>query len=130
MKLTQESAFEEVYSAVIARPSEIMSLAFDAASNYLATANQEGVVQLYTVEENMRLRNIFSVALGRDDIPRAVAFGQMGGNTRTLLVFGLHHGTMYVKFTFFIMVKSDGTSWTLRSSDGRVDNTIATGTMM
>ena len=90
----QETAFEEVDSVCIARPSEILSLAFDAASNYLAATNRDGIVQLYALEATMKIRNIFSISIGGKDIPKAVAFGHMGGNSRNLLVFGLNHGTM------------------------------------
>jgi WD40 repeat protein len=113
LKYWQDGTFEEVYSAQVAHPSEITSLAFDAASNHLAVTNREGIVQLYDVEATMKLRNVFSVMLPQD-IPRAVAFGQMDLGNRNLLIFGLHHGNIH----------------TLSASDGAITNTLAMNTMM
>lgn len=89
----QDAAFEEAYCAIIARPSEITSIAFDAASNHLAAANRKGVIQLYTVGPFMGLVNLWSISLG-DEIPKVVAFGPTGTRGRDLLAFGLHHGNM------------------------------------
>lgn len=81
----------------MAHPSEVMGLAFDATTGYLAAANREGIVQLYAIDGLMSMRNIFSITLGGQDIPKAIAFGQTAGNnslSKDLLVFGLHHGTV------------------------------------
>jgi len=61
---------------MIALLSEIMSLAFNTASNQLAAANHKGVIQLYAVGSLMKLTNIWSILLG-DEIPKVVTFGQM-----------------------------------------------------
>ena len=90
----QETAFKEVDSVCIAHPSEILSLTFDAASNYLAVTNRDGIVQLYALAAMMKIRNIFSISISSKDILKAIAFGHMGSNSRNLLVFGLNHGTM------------------------------------
>ena len=97
----------------VTRPSEITSLAFDAASNHLAVANRNGIVQLYTIDTMMKLRNVFSVVLPQD-IPRAVAFGQTDMGKRSLVVFGLHHGNIH----------------SLSMSDGTITNAVAMNTMM
>jgi len=89
----QDTTFEEVYCAIIAHPSEITSIAFDAAFNHLAAANRKGIIQLYAVGPFMGLTNIWSILLG-DEIPKVVAFGPMGARNRDLLAFGLHHGNM------------------------------------
>jgi hypothetical protein len=76
----------------MARPSEVTGLAFDATSNYLAACNRDGIVQLYALDSMMALRVIFSLTVDQD-IPKAIAFGQMG-DSRDVLVFGLHNGKM------------------------------------
>ena len=85
--------FEEVFCAQIARPSEITSLTFDAASNLLAVYNREGAVQVFVIESNMKLRNTLSVAIA-NEIPKVIAFGQMGRDKWDILIFGLHSGAM------------------------------------
>jgi hypothetical protein len=77
----------------MARPSEITGLAFDPTSNYLAACNRDGIVQLYALDSMMALRVLFSVTVDQE-IPKAIAFGQMGGNSRDVVVFGLHNGKM------------------------------------
>lgn len=77
----------------MARPSEVTGLAFDAASNNLAACNRGGVVQLYSLDSRMGLRVIFSLTINQE-IPKAVAFGHIGGDRRDVLVFGLHNGKM------------------------------------
>ena len=85
--------FEEVFCAQIARPSEVTSLTFDAASNLLAVCNRNGAVQVFVIESNMTLRNTLSIALA-NEILEVIAFGQMGRDKRDILVFGLHSGAM------------------------------------
>jgi hypothetical protein len=41
----------------------------------------------------MALRVLFSTAIDQE-IPKAIAFGQVGGNNRDVVVFGLHNGKM------------------------------------
>jgi indole-3-glycerol phosphate synthase len=77
----------------MARPSEITGLAFDSTSNYLAACNREGIVQLYALDSMMGLRVLFSVTVDQE-IPKAIAFGQVGENNRDVMVFGLHNGKM------------------------------------
>lgn len=79
----------------MARPSEVTGLAFDATSNYLAACNREGIIQLYALDSMMALRVLFSVTVDQE-IPKAIAFGQMGGDGRDVVVFGLHNGKMLV----------------------------------
>jgi hypothetical protein len=88
-------SFEEVFCAQIARPSEITSLTFDAASNLLAACNRDGVVQVFVIESNLTLRNTLSIALA-NEIPKVISFGQMGRDKRDILIFGLHSGVMWV----------------------------------
>jgi hypothetical protein len=77
----------------MARPSEITGLAFDTTSNYLAACNRDGIVQLYALDSMMALRVLFSLTVDQE-IPKAIAFGQMGGDNRDVMVFGLHNGKM------------------------------------
>lgn len=77
----------------MARPYEVTGLTFDTASNYLAACNCDGIVQLYALDSMMALRVIFSLTVDQD-IPKAIAFGQMGGDSHDIMVFGLHNGKM------------------------------------
>lgn len=87
----QETAFEEVFCAEMAYPSEVTSLAFESAAEHLAACNRDGVVQLYSVDTLLGLRNIFSLHVEKD-IPKAIAFR----GDRNILMFGLHSGKTYV----------------------------------
>jgi hypothetical protein len=91
----KEIMFEETYCAQVASPSEMTGLAYDAATNYLATCNRSAVVQLFAIDTMVILRNMFSVTIG-DYVPRAIAFGPLSGENRNILVFGLHNGEMCV----------------------------------
>ena len=91
--MLQTIGFEEVKCVQVARPSEITGLAFDTVSSYLAACNREGVVQLYGLDTNMSLRVVFSLTINQE-IPKAVAFGQIRGDMRDVIVFGLHNGKM------------------------------------
>ncbi|KAJ7768845.1 hypothetical protein B0H16DRAFT_1716047 [Mycena metata] len=97
--------FEEISYVRIRDPQEISGLAFDAPANRLALCHTGGVVQVYTVDINMSLHNIFSLEL-KNVAPVAVVFGQMQGNDRDVMVFGLHGGDIY----------------TLRGNDGAVSD--------
>ncbi|KAJ7123789.1 WD40-repeat-containing domain protein, partial [Mycena crocata] len=101
----QDAVFEEFSCVRVVNPAEITGLAFDAPSNRLAVCHRGGMVQVYTVGITMPLSVVFSLAL-TNVAPRAVAFGQMHGNDRDLMVFGLYGGNIH----------------TLRGNDGTVVN--------
>ncbi|KAG6839163.1 hypothetical protein C0991_005323, partial [Blastosporella zonata] len=88
-----ETAFKEVYCAQIAHASEVTGLAFDAATNHLAVCNRSGIVQLYGLDSTMTLRNEFSI-LVNEDIPKAIAFGHLGGDKHDILAFRMHSGKL------------------------------------
>ncbi|KAJ7079232.1 hypothetical protein B0H15DRAFT_804502 [Mycena belliarum] len=50
-----------------------------------------GVVQVYTLGSNMILQQVFSLGL-KDFVPRAIVFGEMTGNEKDVMVFGLYSG--------------------------------------
>jgi hypothetical protein len=86
-------AFEETYCTQLAHLSEIMGIAYEAASNCLAVCNQSAVVQLFVVDRMVILRNVVSVTIFAGDcIPKAIAFGPINGEDCHVLVFGLHDG--------------------------------------
>ena len=87
----QETAFEEISCAKMAYFLEVTGLAFEPAANHLAACNQEGTVQLYSVNTLLALRNIFSLCVDKD-IPKAIAFQ----GDRNVIMFGLHSGKTYV----------------------------------
>jgi hypothetical protein len=89
--MMQERAFEEISCAKMAYPSEVTGLAFEPAADHLAACNRDGMVQLYSVDTLLALRNIFSLHVDKD-IPKAIAFR----GDRNVLVFGLHRGKTYV----------------------------------
>jgi hypothetical protein len=90
---TCQDPFEEVQCVQLASPSEITGLAFDAASNHLATCNRNSVIQLFTIDGLMQPRVVFSVTIA-DFLPKAIAFGHMSGDNKTVIAFGLHDGQM------------------------------------
>ncbi|KAK7044605.1 WD40-repeat-containing domain protein [Favolaschia claudopus] len=77
------------------RPSaEVTGLAFDAPTNRLAVCHRGGVVQLYTVNKAMTINSVYSFEV-KKFVPRAVAFGQMDGDERLVLLFGLTGGHIH-----------------------------------
>jgi hypothetical protein len=51
------------------------------------------MVQVYALGSTMSLKEVFSLEL-KNVAPRAIAFGQMHGNDRDIMVFGLYGGDM------------------------------------
>lgn len=88
-----QGLFEELHCILLARPGEISGLAFDPASNYLATCNRNSIIQLFNIDGLMTPRLKFSIIVD-DFVPKAIAFGLMCSDTRPLLAFGLHDGQM------------------------------------
>ncbi|KAJ6532081.1 hypothetical protein B0H19DRAFT_1273236 [Mycena capillaripes] len=88
------ATFEEISCVRVANPAEITGLAFDAPSNCLAVCHQGGIVQVYALASTMALQEIFALEL-KNVAPRAIAFGQMFGNERDVMVFGLYGGDIY-----------------------------------
>ncbi|KAJ6451725.1 WD40-repeat-containing domain protein, partial [Mycena vitilis] len=85
----QDVLFEELSCVRVVNPAEITGLAFDAPSNRLAVCHRGGLVQVHTLAGTMSLTEVFSLEL-TNVVPRAVAFGQIHGNDRDLMVFGLY----------------------------------------
>jgi hypothetical protein len=86
-------AFEEVRCVLLANPGEVTALAFDAVSNRLAVCHRNAVIQIFAMDPTMTLRVIFSVVID-DYLPKAIAFGQGGGEEKDVMIFGLHDGQM------------------------------------
>ncbi|KAK7034854.1 WD40-repeat-containing domain protein [Favolaschia claudopus] len=87
--------FEEVFiAAPLIKSAEITGLAFDASSNRLAVCHRGGVIQLYTVEDSMTLKYVWSQEF-KNYVPRAVAFSQLEGDERSVLVFPLYGGYIH-----------------------------------
>ncbi|KAJ7067766.1 WD40-repeat-containing domain protein [Mycena belliarum] len=84
----------EISCVRIVNPAEISDLAFNAPSNRLAVCHRGGVVQVYTLGSNMILQQVFSLGL-KDFVPRAIVFGEMTGNEKDIMVFGLYSGDIY-----------------------------------
>ncbi|KAJ7220377.1 WD40-repeat-containing domain protein, partial [Mycena rebaudengoi] len=97
------AVFEEISCMHVANPAEITGLAFDAPSNRLAVCHRGGMVQVYTLGSTMSMQEVFTLEL-KNAVPRAIVFGQMHGNERDIMVFGLYGGDIY----------------TLRGSNGKV----------
>ncbi|KAJ7052867.1 hypothetical protein C8F01DRAFT_1090226 [Mycena amicta] len=55
--------FEELYCVRLIEPAEVTGLAFDAPTNRLAVSHRAGVVQVYTLGEDMSLEFVFSIQL-------------------------------------------------------------------
>ncbi|KAJ7121074.1 hypothetical protein C8R44DRAFT_877385 [Mycena epipterygia] len=88
------ATFEEISCVCIANPAKITSLAFDAPFNRLAVCHRGGMVQVYTLANTMALQEVFTLEL-KNVAPRAIVFGQMFGNERDIMVFGLYGGDIY-----------------------------------
>ncbi|KAK6984546.1 hypothetical protein R3P38DRAFT_3292294 [Favolaschia claudopus] len=72
--------FEEVFvAAPLIKSAEITGLAFDASSNRLAVCHRGGVIQLWTVENSVTLKYVWSQEF-KNYVPRAVAFSQLDGD--------------------------------------------------
>ncbi|KAJ7119411.1 hypothetical protein C8R44DRAFT_877844 [Mycena epipterygia] len=89
------AVFEEVSCNRVVNPAEIMGLAFNTPSNRLAVCHRGGTVQVYFVSKTMSLQIIFTLQL-ENVTPRAIAFGQIWGNERDIMVFGLYNGHIYM----------------------------------
>ncbi|KAJ7924675.1 WD40-repeat-containing domain protein [Mycena leptocephala] len=88
------AVFEEISCVRVVNPAEITGLAFDAPSTRLAVCHRGGMVQVYALGSTMSLKEVFSLEL-KNVAPRAIAFGQMHGNDRDIMVFGLYGGDIY-----------------------------------
>jgi hypothetical protein len=121
--------FEEVRCVQLAHPSEISGLAFEGATNHLAAVNRNSLVQLFMVDSLMELRPVFSVTID-NCLPKAVAFGHTIGDSRSILVFSMHDGIMYVFRHLLTLIDTDCQRYTLRGSDGKVEYSRNTGGMM
>lgn len=74
-------------------PAEVTGLAYDAPSNRLAVCHRGGIMQVFRLGGNLP-KEILSMNLGGDIVPKAVAFGQLHGDERDVLVFSLYGGDM------------------------------------
>ncbi|KAJ6529252.1 WD40-repeat-containing domain protein [Mycena capillaripes] len=88
------AVFVEMSCVRLVNPAEITGLAFDPPSNRLAVCNRGGMVQVYTLGTTMSLQEVFTLEL-KNAAPRAIAFGQMYGNERDIMVFGLYGGDIH-----------------------------------
>ncbi|KIK54518.1 hypothetical protein GYMLUDRAFT_63121 [Collybiopsis luxurians FD-317 M1] len=103
-------AFEEKSELQIAGASEITGVIFDSSTGQLAVCNCTGVVQLYSVDGNLRLSVLFSVAMD-GIVPKSIVFCK--GGDRRLLVFSLYNGAVYE-------FHSDGSSHCLVEGSGMI----------
>ncbi|KAJ6606239.1 WD40-repeat-containing domain protein [Mycena vulgaris] len=88
------AVFEEISCVRVVKPAEITGLVFDAPSNRLAVCHRGGMVQVYALGSTMALQEVFTLEL-KNVAPRAIAFGQMYGNERDIMVFGLYGGDIH-----------------------------------
>lgn len=77
--------------------AEITGIAFDETTNRLAACHRGGVFQTFTLNAKMILKEVLMGQIAKCT-PGAVAFGEMHGNERELLVFGVHCGLVSVFF--------------------------------
>lgn len=77
----------ETYCVRLADPAEITGLAYDPPTRRLAVCHRGGLVQVF----RMPLRPLYWIPLP-DIVPKSVAFGQVRGNEREVLVFSLYGG--------------------------------------
>ncbi|KAJ7660940.1 WD40-repeat-containing domain protein [Mycena polygramma] len=86
--------FKEVWCRQLNDPAEITGIAFDETTNRLAACHRGGVFQTFTLNAKMILKEVLMGKIAKCT-PGAVAFGEMHGNERELLVFGVHCGLVY-----------------------------------
>lgn len=55
--------------------------------------NRNSVIQVFLTGAKMDLHHVYSVVIS-DHTPKAIAFGQMGGEYKDILTFGLYDGLM------------------------------------
>ncbi|KAJ7450347.1 WD40-repeat-containing domain protein [Mycena latifolia] len=88
------AVFEEISCVRIVNPTEITGLAFDAPSNRVAVCHRGGTVQVYALGSTMSLQEVFTIGLNNVTL-QAIAFGQMYGDERDIMVFGLYGGDIH-----------------------------------
>lgn len=74
-------------------PAEITGLAFDPSSNRLGVCHRKSTIQIHELDDNMAPTVLFSVGI-KHFLPKALAFGEVKGKHRDLVVFGFHDGQM------------------------------------
>ncbi|KIK51845.1 hypothetical protein GYMLUDRAFT_251695 [Collybiopsis luxurians FD-317 M1] len=104
------TAFEEKFDMLLAGSSEITDIVFDNTTSQLAVCNRTGAVQLYSINGDMRLDVLFSIAM-QEMVPRNIAFCR--GGDRKLLVFSMYNGAVHE-------LHSDGTSHCLVEGAGTI----------
>ncbi|KAJ7441263.1 WD40-repeat-containing domain protein [Mycena latifolia] len=87
--------FVESSCVRMTNPGEVTGLAFDAVSSRVAVCNRKGIVQMYSLDADMNLRLLYSRPIP-NSIPKAIAFGEMNGNERDVMVFSVHSGHIYI----------------------------------
>ncbi|KAJ7117280.1 WD40-repeat-containing domain protein [Mycena crocata] len=85
------SNFEEVHVIQLHDPAEITGLAFDASTNRIAVCHRGSLIQVHAMDSKMKPSNIFSVKVD-NYVPKAIAFGDLKGNNKEVIVFGFHDG--------------------------------------
>ncbi|KAJ7624587.1 WD40-repeat-containing domain protein [Roridomyces roridus] len=86
--------FKEIWCRQLNDPSEITGIAFDESTNRLAVCHLGGVFQIYSLSAKMVLKEVLSKKIAKCT-PAAIAFGEIHGNERELLIFGVHCGLVY-----------------------------------
>ncbi|KAJ6553886.1 hypothetical protein B0H10DRAFT_1968037 [Mycena sp. CBHHK59/15] len=109
--------FEELYCERLVNPAEITGLAFDAPSSRLAVCHRGGMVQVHALGSTMSLQEVFTLEL-RNTVPRAIAFSQMYGNERDIMVFGLYGGDIHMLWGS--NGKATGDPWTIGALIGDI----------
>ncbi|KAJ7731657.1 hypothetical protein B0H16DRAFT_1733225 [Mycena metata] len=87
------SVFEETGCVQLAKPAEITSLEFDAPSNRLVVCHRGAVIQAFILDNTMAFTPVFTLEL-KNAMLQAMAFGQMHGDEREILVFTRDEGDM------------------------------------
>lgn len=71
--------------------AEITGLVFDSETNRLAVCGRNSTVQLFSTDEMMTVRPVFSISIS-NFLPIGIAFGNSGNGDREILTFGMHDG--------------------------------------
>ncbi|KAJ7148999.1 WD40-repeat-containing domain protein [Mycena crocata] len=114
--------FTESSCVHMTNPSEVTGLAFDTLSSRLAVCNRKGIIQIYMLDADMRLHPLSSQPIPNSS-PKAIAFGEMNGNERDLMVFSIYSGQIHI-FRFNQLIAT----WNVGGliGDGSVDSSKTT----
>ncbi|KAJ7635920.1 hypothetical protein B0H17DRAFT_1217189 [Mycena rosella] len=87
----QSLEFEEANLFQMPERREVTGLAFETGANRLAVCQLDSVIQVHTLDTKMKPSTVFSIGI-KNFLPKTLAFGELKGSHREMIVFGYHDG--------------------------------------